>query len=85
VATLREGYTGGREGESAMRYSASLVSELGHNPNPPSALACQLLSPAADIPLHWLWAAMCHKPTYAVQQIAEQRLVRQVTVHNEHR
>jgi hypothetical protein len=29
-----------------------------HNPNPPSALACQLLSPAADIPLHWLWAAM---------------------------
>jgi hypothetical protein len=29
--------------------------------------------------------AWCRKGTYAVQQIAEQRLVRQVTVHNEHR
>jgi hypothetical protein len=28
-----------------------------------------LLSPAADMPPHWLWAAMCQTETHALQQI----------------
>jgi hypothetical protein len=51
----------------------------------PTLSACPLRSDRVRTFASQRIDALCHKPTYAVQQIAEQRLVRQVTVHNEHR
>ena len=44
------------------------VSLTGHNPTASLALACPLTPGGADIPLHWLYAAMCQKRTNALQQ-----------------
>ena len=38
-------------------------------PGLPALGAACPLPPAADMPPFWLWAAMCHKATYAVQQV----------------
>src|SRR6266436_3710235 len=43
------------------------MSQMGHNPNPLSALACQL-SPAADKPSLMPRPAVCHLRTNALQQ-----------------
>jgi hypothetical protein len=43
--------------------------------DPTVALGTQCrLSPAADNPPRKLWPAMCHKPTYAVQQVRDAEL-----------
>jgi hypothetical protein len=47
---------------------------MGHNPNPSSALACQL-SPAADFPKHSLWAALVESRMGAVAWAVRQRSV----------
>src|ERR1700730_9283907 len=43
------------------------MTSLGQNPNPPLARARQL-SPAADMPPHWQWAALCQLRPPALQK-----------------
>jgi hypothetical protein len=45
------------------------MSPSGQTTTSPAALSCQL-PPAADKPLRMLLPAVCHKETYAAQQIA---------------